>query len=204
MVSKDELLRIINRYLLRRNEVPDNVIFVTDVCRCLRRSWYERKYMFRVNVYQLEGKLAHEELQSLCRDVLGGEPEVECRMKYRGIDIIGRCDCVLDDAVIEFKTSRAPLIRENYVKQAMMYAYMLGKKHAYVVVITNNSVVLEAYEVDNNVVYELVSRAVKLHEHLVKNEVPEPEKSELCRNCPFRNICHFDGGLTKYIPRHSK
>lgn len=95
--------------------------------------------------------------------------EHEVRVKYDvndNIKIIGRADIVLDDTVIELKTTsrKVELFKENHLAQITFYMHALGMKKGKIIYINKTN--FEVYEFDVSYVksfWDEIENAVREH-----------------------------------------
>lgn len=173
--------------------VPPNVVWVTEVSRCIRQSFYSRIFLrspdFGAAYTILRGRLLHE---VILKNMPIGVTEVEegtrsITVEGAGgrVEIRGRADMVIGDYVVDLKTSeRAPeRLPEEYRDQVQLYMELYGKNKGLVVYITRDGLKYFYEERDEGRISKLKEKALKLSRALRENKLPEAEVGVWCRWC---------------------
>ena len=181
----------------------EHVIYVTQVTQCLRKSYYEIKHK-AVNVgYELSkhlilGKSIHLWLQDLLKRY-GNELNIkyciekDIKFMHRGYMIKGRADIVINDVLVELKTTHKSIHLPDrmHVLQANEYAYQLGL-HKYVILyVTPNGLIEFKFKIDEYKHALFIDRLNKLIDALENDREPYREEGTECKYCPFRNKCLY-------------
>ncbi|HDI74370.1 MAG: hypothetical protein DRJ52_01260 [Thermoprotei archaeon] len=173
---------------------PSDIVYVTEITQCLRKSWYRRTLAEPPSdnkvVLMVMGDGAHFLLKESF-PLGAGEELVE--REYEGVKIRGRVDRLLEDSLIEFKTvSRIPKQPyDSHVAQSQLYMWLFNKPKAYIVYVSRSDGRVKAYEIarDEEAIASLLQRVKKFSDALKKGAIPEPEQSKLCEYCEYLNIC---------------
>ena len=133
----------------------------------------------------------------------GARFEVECGHDLgNGWVLKGRADLVTDDAVYEFKFTRAPdynRAKVVYAAQVSAYCFMLGRVVGYLVLVDREKLDVRVLrmEPDEDLWRNMVDRAKLLIDSL-EGDVPtidSPLFSYECDHCDFRVLCkRMEGG----------
>lgn len=198
----DEVKRILaaieKAVLLEVSELtraPPDVIWVTEVARCIRQSFYSRIFLrtpdFGAAYTILRGRLLHEV-------ILGNMPlgVTEAREGTRSlviedegfkVEVRGRADMIVGDYVVDLKTSERPPDKppEEYRNQIQLYMEIYNKSKGLIVYITREGLKYFLEEKDTRKVEELKRKAVKLSRSLRENKLPEPEVGPWCKWCTW-------------------
>jgi len=185
------------------HERKPNEIYVSDLCSCLRKAWFELRFNAnpKPSGPMVAGKLFH----ALLKQVLEGDElfknaefEVECKEELgSGWVLKGRADVVAGDTVYEFKFTRGLNFNKahpNYYMQVGAYCFMLGKPKGCLVLVDRESFdtqVLES-EPDDDLWSNLKEEAKLLVSMVEKGEVPtlnSPRFDFECKNCLWDVIC---------------
>ncbi len=174
---------------------PPNVIWVTEVSRCIRQSFYSRIYLksldFSAAYTILRGRLLHEVvLKNMpigVTEIGEGTRSVVVEGATGRVEIRGRADMIVGDYVVDLKTSeRAPeKLPEEYRNQVQLYMDLYGKSKGLVVYITRDGLRYFYEERDEERISRLKEKALKLSMALKENKLPEPEVGAWCRWCAW-------------------
>ena len=175
---------------------PD-VIFVSEIARCLRRSYYSRIYGVKESaanlIPTLLDMLLHEELQKHLKEKYGWDYGV--RREYsvdNEFKLVGRADLVGKDAVIEIEiTQYAPdfiLPFHEYQLTANMKLYN-RIKGIIIYIARNGHVKTFSMHFEPELWSAVVRRAKTLYKALKLKYAPQIEFSPWCFHCPFRRRC---------------
>lgn len=199
-IDKREVLKWIDDLTKQQLPNPDdpNTIAVSEIARCLRKSYYRRKgikgeALERSNVTSFVGIAVHKLLLEYLSSKRGYLVNVHCEYRLReGITLVGEVDAVGYDHILEIKTSPAPpsfLIPYHHL-QVVAYMRPLKKRRGYVIYISKSGhlTIFEAYY--SPVVFNrVVQRAKVLRDALINNYTPEREYSPFCHSCEYVTRC---------------
>ena len=204
-----------------QREVKDGEYHVTELNRCLRKSYYERKdgLTSAPNGYMLNGTLLHKELPNLLneidkfKDAKYEVPVIDNTVN--GLKIVGSADVLTADTVYDLKYSGSHFeksIPEHYVMQLNTYAGIMNIKRCGIIHINSTTLQVSVVEFDYDPrMYELAkNRAMILHYALkVGVSPPGPAFDWECKYrkvyCDYKDKCKelmigFDGcGLEKTL-----
>ena len=181
-----------------RVEFTYDVIHVSEVTQCLRKSYYQRRRASRTTGLEaviIIGSMIHLALQDVLRRY-GFRPEFRVGMKEDGVTLIGHIDAYDPDRniVLEFKTVNKipkdwPWL--SHEQQAVTYATMVDTDEAYIIYIDRGTGEVEVYQVgkDQETLEKMLRRAKILSRALRENEPPEPERGPWCNYCPWKWSC---------------
>ena len=186
----------------KHEDRKDNEIHITEIVRCLRRSYYERKHKpEKINLSILRGITMHEVISKAFVELFGGEREKTFTKDINGITIKGTIDYINkdEDFLIEIKTSAYQNITSMHVNQAKGYILLSGVSKAFILLISNNIAIVTKVEKDEYIEEILINRAIELHNSLIKHIPPTSTVmdyySNECRYCPFTVECENDQKL---------
>lgn len=184
-------------------------ISVTEICGCLRESYYFRKnyfidleQLFRFAYLYLIQKVG-QKIHKIVQDVYGFS-EVEKKMISKKYHVKGRVDAVDNNIVYEIKTVDPVKFDKNkdfnnFYDQANIYAYILNNEYKYnistltIVCVSRDlkKIFPSDFEVQSRAAEIILNRALLLKSCLENNKVPDPYGSsiETCTNCLFRKYC---------------
>jgi len=173
---------------------PSNVVYVTEITQCLRKSWYQRTLAEPPSdekvVLMVMGDGAHFLLKESFP--LGAGEELK-EKEYEGVKIRGRVDRLLENTIIEFKTVAKIPNRpyDSHVAQSQLYMWLFDKPKAYIIYVSRSNGKVKAFEVNRNEeeIEKLLKRVKMFSEALSKGCIPKPEESKLCSYCEYLNIC---------------
>jgi len=190
--------RIINYYLsesLKRSNSVD--VFVTELVACpmkyeLRLRYPSLLIQLNFNEKILIGKLLHHGIEAILRDLMliSGDnirTEVPVSGEINGLRIVGRADIVLDNEVIEIKTTSSVnnLPRDSHVLQTAIYAKLLNKARGRLVYfILNNDKRIIEFDVDPINDDDLTNLIEEF-----KKRKPTPRYPWECNYCVFKQFC---------------
>gem|GEM_PF-804019 len=174
---------------------PPNVIWVTEVSRCIRQSFYSRIYLrsldFSAAYTILRGRLLHEVvLKNMplgVTEVEGGTRGIIVEDDVGKVEIRGRADMVVGEYIVDLKTGeRAPdKPPEEYRDQVQLYMELYGKSKGLIVYITREGLRYFQESRDEGRIAKLKEKALKLSRALRENKPPEPEVGFWCRWCSW-------------------
>ena len=146
-------------------------------------------------------KMKYPKLEVVSKAVKNGfeaERKVESFLKTIGVEykkqprgrilladfsISGRADFLTKNCVIEVKSSKTNFRRE-WLAQLNLYMKMFDVETGILVRLSGNSVIMKAYEFNN----ELYRESLKYFEWFLENKPSPPEKCEE-KWCGFRHVC---------------
>jgi len=186
-------------------------ISVTELCSCLRQSYYTRKrysvdlhkkYQYSyLYIIQKVGNTIHDVLQELYDFT-----ETEKTIVSEKHKVKGRSDGIRESFLYEIKSIDVDKFKNRYIKehyeQALVYAYILNTEYNYniktitiIYVIRNlKHIIPFDIPVDNSIAESLLKRAHVLKNSLDKIDVPDPigANKEQCRYCLYKIYCEKD------------
>jgi len=186
-------------------------ISVTEICGCLRQSYYVRM-RYPVNLHdqfrfsylyliQKIGNKIHEVIQDLY-----DFSEIEKTIVSEKYKVKGRIDGIRGSFVHEIKSIddvkfKNTFIREHYF-QGLVYAYILNTEYDYnittitIIYVMRNLKRITPFDIpiDNQLAESLLSRAPLLISSIKASQVPDPfgATKEMCTFCLFKKQCKQD------------
>jgi len=175
-----------------------DVVYVTELTGCLRRSWYRRKLGYRMTKDMIAGTAVHAELLERVVEELPvayaeSEKKVEYVVSTGDVDIwlVGRVDLFIADGdmrtFVEFKTS--DWIFDEHIEQANIYAVMLNVDKFYICYMPKSDIVKCKEFTRTWTEQNVVERVRRFVEALTKNEPPQKEEDAWCYYCEFKAMC---------------
>lgn len=175
-----------------------NTIFVHEVVRCLRRSYYDRTDPI-------------EPLRTSFSNLMTGLIQ---KMEYGGKDgefsideikLKGRADMVVDDTVIIFRSTTelpvSPFSSDLLYLNAIMWIFK--KVDGIIVYLTPDGKESSfSLSKDNKMFEEVVRRVRVLNELLGEKKVPILEPSLECSSCQYYQRCYLKEKISKQINIH--
>lgn len=186
-------------------------ISVTEICGCLRQSYYVRmRYPVNLNdqfmfsylyLIQKIGNKIHEVIQELY-----DFSEIEKTILSEKYKVKGRIDGIRESFIHEIKSIddskfKNTFIREHYF-QGLVYAYILNTEYNYnittitIIYVMRNLKRIVPFDIpiDNQLAQSLLSRAPILLSSIKTSQVPDPfgATKEMCTFCLFKNQCKKD------------
>lgn len=201
--------RIAERFGNRRFKNQNGAYHVTELCRCLKQSFLERRHGHVETYSEVWSKQRGNALHRHVSYAFDGWRELLIRMIIRldneNIRILGHIDLFDPDEreLIELKSTRAVewqdknhlLPHKHHVLQLQCYysiwtqCYHLPAERLSVAYMDDKTPP-RAYEVEPCDLSDwLRGRATTLHEAIQKDRTPEGEPDELCHYCAFREVC---------------
>jgi CRISPR-associated protein Cas4 len=191
-----------NRALDRKPENRRDTVYVTELVGCIRRSWYRRRYGYRMNKDMIAGTAIHSELLDRVADILANSPDagfdyidvekkVEKLLEVNGksVWLVGRVDLYIADkqknikTFVEFKTSE--WIFEEHIEQANIYAVMLNTDKFYICYMPKSDQV-KCREFERMWTEQEVVQRIK---QLLSDTEPLKREGYWCNYCEFKNMC---------------
>jgi len=192
-------------------------ISVTELCGCLRKSYFFRLKYKETNSFVFPyldlinyiGNKVHSYVLNLY-----GYDEIEKNILSEKYKVKGRCDAVSNkNILVELKTDDTNKFykRKTYVKQhyyqSLIYSYILNTEHNY-----NIQTITLVYflrnlkdaipfdlEVDNKLAKSFLDNALLLRNCINKREIVDPINSTEgeCVFCPYKEICKKSNTITE-------
>ena len=188
-------------YMLRKEKIYAD-IQVTDLTQCLRKSYFIKKEQNKFDepsVTLIVGILLHDIILRELETFLDGNKEILTVhvIPYGNeyIKLYAMCDFLAKDYVLELKTCFKPPEKpvDRHIEQVNAYLHIFNREKGYIVYLSRNDLKLNVFEITKNkeMWNNTISRAIRLHEALERNEAPEPEPSVLCKYCVFKHKCNI-------------
>ncbi len=185
----------------------NDVINVSEITGCLRKSYYTRLYPLRPReaislVIMSFGNGIHSQLQEHLT-AKGWMSEVEVSWDLRYFRLVGHADLYHPgkNIVIELKTtSRVPdKPYHSHIMQLNSYQAMLRAEKGYLIYIARDGrVEVYPHKYDKQLWNQTIKRAFHYYFSLQKKRTPKPEPSPLCKYCPFKWKCYQEKGDDNY------
>jgi len=198
---KQTFIKSINKV----NQSDNKTIYITDLVGCIRRSYYIKKYGFPVDestaLWLLLGTMFHDLIIPVIAEALNGQKEVPTMYSYEGVDIRGRVDILLDDAVIELKTcTKLPMKPKlSHVEQVNAYMHFFNKPKGVLVYVSKIQADVAVFECNKNphMFQQTLEKAKILKEAIENNTPPEVNlplsvRRQFCASCQFFDKCSLD------------
>ena len=136
-------------------DAPPSVVFVSEVCQCLRKSYFQRVQGLEPSgekvVILVMGSALHYIVERF-GEYDGKLAEAELRGEYMGVELRGRADLILDDCVVELKTiikvPQQPL--EHHVDQLQLYLHLSARDYGYIVYVGKKDGRVVAFRVERD------------------------------------------------------
>ncbi|MEM2030279.1 MAG: Dna2/Cas4 domain-containing protein [Archaeoglobaceae archaeon] len=167
---------------------PNREIWISILVYCPYRA-YLKNVMPRKqkkSVYMLSGMFLHQALQEEFSEIY----EIEKRVEFDlgdGWKLAGKVDFYdpIENRVIEIKTVVNWKIKDEWIEQANLYAYLLNcpKFEIWVVLVPTGEINSKEFSMDRKKAEELVELAKKV----VKGE--KICKREYCKWCEYNDVC---------------
>jgi len=194
----DVIEEAFNRAFNREPINDSSTVYVTELTGCVRRSWYKRRYGYRVTRDMIVGTAIHSDvllrvalLMERSYDVVAVEKKVEKLLNVNGNDIwlVGRVDLYIADkernikTFVEFKTSE--WIFEEHVEQGNIYSVMLDVDKFYICYMPKSDTV-KCKEFERTWTESDIIERIK---QLLSNAEPPRREGVWCSYCEFKNLC---------------
>jgi len=187
----------INESKERIEKKQDNEIYVTDLIYCPLKYRYQKMYkelsiVASVSPTTIMGELIHIGMEKLVSDLLKGknimsEVEVERKINIDGKEYVikGRVDLIVDNNIIEIKSSRsdANIPHEHHILQLRIYLWLTGCERGLLLYITSNRIA--EYEIIEPLSDGEISDLVR---SIISGE-PAPRYQWECSYCSYALIC---------------
>jgi len=173
-----------------------NIIHVYEAVRCLRKSYYTRRYMRRLYDEKVVTLTIGDAIHKIIQPVLknhGYEIEKEVSFPILGITLIGHIDAYKPNHVLEIKsisrTPKEPLFEHKV--QCNAYVKMANADKGYIVYINKRNGKIKIFEVkpDDGLFHYVYTRARYLAEHIHLKTPPLPERGDNCKYCEYTDLC---------------
>jgi len=201
LLSPEDVYEAFRRFLAARlRPVDEDAVHVSEVCRCLRASFFSRMYGSRDLTHLTPAKRVvlglglstHLVLEEVLRGI-GYVTERQVAADVDAFRLVGTPDAVGRDHVVEIKTVSSVPERPypHHVLQLNAYLGMLGCGTGYLVYISKKDGLVKVlpHPYRDFLFRDLQSRAAKLYSHLRSGEVPQAEPTPLCNYCEWRWRC---------------
>jgi len=184
-----------SKYLGHNYSVDCRTFRLSGVSICPRKLYYFKKYPpkynGKINRVFLIGQIFHELIQSVVfKDC---KCEVEVRDTYRDINIIGHCDVLTDNSVVELKTCsilpKQPYT--NHILQVNSYGVLLDREDVYVIYLQKNNLDVRAFrfKTDKSQYNKLCKTFYIVYTHLLNEQLPKKVESQECNYCGYKILC---------------
>jgi CRISPR-associated exonuclease Cas4 len=172
-----------------------NTIYLHEVVRCLRRSYYDR-----TDPIEVERTNFSNLLSGLLQKMDYGGKEGEFLIE--NIKLRGKADMIVDDAIIIFRSTLE--IPENPFSSHLLFLnacmWIFKKVEGVVVYLTSDGREASfSLSKDNKMFEELVRRVRVLNELLGEKKIPILEPSEECLSCQYYERCFIKQKMGKQI-----
>ena len=191
-------------------------ISVTELCQCIRKSYYNRlKYPVDLNkqysfpyLYLINhvGNSIHEFIQSLYDFT-----ETEKTIVSDKYGVKGRIDGLRDNFLLELKSIDKDKFKNTYIQnhyhQSLIYSYILNSEYDYniktitIVYIIRNCKRIIPFDlpVNDDLAIGFLKRALDLKSCITSKTIPEPtgSDSETCKYCVYKKFCEKDESKIK-------
>ena len=176
----------------------NNVIYLHEVVRCLRRSYYDRKDPLKEEASSFNN-LLNGLLQKMEYGGKDGEFPIE------DIKLRGKADMIIDDAVVIFRSTLE--IPENPFSSDLLFLnacmWIFKKIDGIVVYLTPDGKESSfSLSKDNKMFEELIRRVRVLNELLDEKKVPIIEPSKECLSCKYYERCFIKQKIGKQMNIH--
>ena len=173
----------------------NNTIYLHEVVRCLRRSYYDR-----TDPMKIEGTSFNNLLSGLLQKMEYGGKEGEFLIE--DIKLRGKADMIIDDTIIIFRSTLE--IPENPFSSDLLFLnacmWIFKKVEGVVVYLTPDGRESSfSLRKDNKMFEEIVRRVRVLNELLGEKKVPILEPSSECSSCKYYERCYIKQKMGKQI-----
>jgi len=204
-VNEAMIYEAFRRFLVRHLRPRDDAVHVGEVCGCLRKAYYNRKYGSLDLRHYAETKYVilglglstHAVLEEVLREMgFETERQVERRLTLGegNVTIAGTPDAFNGEAVIEIKTTKRIPERpyEHHLMQLNAYLWMLDCYRGYIVYIDKSKGYVKVFEhrFSEKLLGEFLRRAISLWKAIKYDIPPERERGPLCNYCDWRWMCY--------------
>jgi len=213
--------KLIDNYLLREYR-PKNIgrYYPSEVGGCIRKTWFSYKIPKKIKPELLRifesGNMLHEFVTEVIKseknkDVVLLKSELPIKIEKKDFIISGRIDNLLllkinnKKFLVEVKSSKYLPKRAStaHEMQLQLYMYAIKVYNGILLYIQKDNLQVKSFNVNfsKEKIKRIMKRFEKLHFHLVKDKIPEPEaklseeKRWLCDYCDYKEECEKIGGL---------
>ena len=196
MMGDKDYKQVINGALdaLARESTPQitnpnnkNEVFLHEITRCMRRSYFDR-----FDAIETSGREFEQVLGGLIRKLPYGAKLGEFAIDE--IKLKGQADMIVDDIVIIFKTVRKP--PENPRASDVLYLngcmWIFDKTEGVIVYMTGDGIETSFALYREKKMFEEVIRRVRVFSNLISDKrVPILEPSGECASCQYYEQCYI-------------
>ena len=201
--------KIIKRMITPRYQVQLGRYHVTEICGCLRRSFLERTHGHDETHKEIwikqRGKALHRQLTYALRG--WAELPIQMLIPYddSNVTLVGYVDAYDPDerSIIEFKSTRfvnwqnkkGLLPHQQHILQIKSYFTIWTRCYNFpvktlLIGYVDDETPPTWFEVEpQDVTAWLRERAMRLHNALLQDEMPDAEQNGLCNYCAFKHYC---------------
>ncbi len=213
--------KLIDNYLLREYKPKDiGRYYPSEVGGCLRKTWFSYKIPKKIKPELLRifesGNMLHEFVTEVIKseknkDVVLLKSELPIKIEKKDFIISGRIDNLLllkinnKKFLVEVKSSKYLPKRAStaHEMQLQLYMYAIKVYNGILLYIQKDNLQVKSFNVNfsKEKIKRIMKRFEKLHFHLVKDKIPEPEaklseeKRWLCDYCDYKEECKKIGDL---------
>lgn len=169
---------------------PNKEIWVSVLVYCPYKAYLLNTIPRREpkNAFSLAGIFVHQLLQNDFEDY-DSEVRVELPLED-GWKLIGRVDLFdqFSNRVIEIKTGEDPKLKEEWIKQTNLYAYLLNCDafEIWLVNIRNGEIEMREFETD----IEEAKKLIDMANRVIKGE--QIRRDGGCYKCIYEDVCFID------------
>lgn len=174
---------------------PEDVFRLSSAGLCARKIYYGKKYNIEFDNTTQRIFLVGQVLHNLIQDVVFDKHDCEATVsgEWGAIKLVGHCDAMSEDEVIELKTC-AFLPTEphfHHILQANAYGYLLGKDRCKIIYVTKNKLEVKAFEFPvDKVNFDLVGAVFsRAYEGLQNDTLPDNNPNPMCKFCNYEEKC---------------
>lgn len=211
--------KLIDSYLVREYK-PKSIgkYYPSEAGGCIRKTWFSYKNPKELTASLLKifeaGNMLHEFVTEVLKNEKNKEvellrSELPVKIERKDFVISGRVDNLVllkienKEYLVEVKSTRLlPYTKPNvdHVMQLQLYMYAINVHNGIVLYIEKDNLLTKWFEIEYNQkeVDEILQKYEKLHELLIKNELPKPEaqlnprKKWMCNFCSYLDECKKD------------
>jgi len=192
--------------------------YPSEVGGCLRKTWFSYKKPKQVNPDLRKIFEAGNRLHSFVAEVLDSDKnkhielldsEIPIKIEEQDFLVSGRIDNLIlvkienKKILVEVKSTKFLPEKpyESHIMQLQLYLHATWNKNGALLYIQKDNLKSKWFDIvyDEQLVHKIIERFRKLHESLIKNEVPDPEAkndeniSWMCKNCNYFDECNSLG-----------
>jgi hypothetical protein len=201
--------RIVERFGYKGFKNQDGTYHVTELCRCLKQSFLERRHGHVETYSEVWSKQRGNALHRHVSYAFNGWKELPIQMIIRldngSIRVLGHVDLfdpeerelieLKSTRVVDWQSKKHLLPHRHHVLQLQSYYSMWTQCYhlpadRLSVAYMDDKTPPRSYEVEPcDVADWLRQRMITLHEAIQRDGTPQGEPSELCHYCVFKEIC---------------